>query len=157
MGWIYIGLIVAIVGMPGPPLDPKALEDFARLQHEIGQRVYVTDHEGVERVGTLSAATVSDLTLDLGRHAQQMHADQIQAVDGYDDPITDGLVKGALIGGLLGLVAIQARGSSGGVWKPILGGVAFYGGIGALFDRGHHARTPIYRTPPATIVVRLRW
>jgi uncharacterized protein YcfJ len=81
-----------------------------------------------------------------------MSRNLIVRVDRAPDSNVDGVVKGALIGLLIGSVAESCVSGSDG--RYLLQGALTYGGIGYLFDRGHTARQLVYRAPAASGMMR---
>ena len=83
------------------------------------------------------------VTVLIGQQSVEMNRDAILSVERARDTNTDGVIKGALVGLLVGWIAETNTPNANG--RYLFQGVLTYGGLGYLFDRGVTARQPLYR------------
>jgi hypothetical protein len=148
---VILGIVLAMVGLPGQPSE-AALAEFDRIQQHIGRDVILVDTTGLVMEGRVVAATSSTLDLGFGAHVRSFPADGIARVDRQRDSPIDGLVKGLVIGAVMGALSRNAR------WTGAL--MSTYGGLGLALDANHQAREPIYRAPDpkrVTMQATIRW
>jgi hypothetical protein len=147
MGYLIVPLIFGIISLPDPSQSPDRLADFARLRKAVGEVVYLTDGNGQERRLTLLEAGEHEVTLSNGAQSIVMQKDAVFTVDRARDRTIDGLLKGAAIGLVMGLlVESEIPGSDGSI---IASGMLAYGTVGYLLDRASTARQPLYRGRPS--------
>lgn len=140
MGFLVLPAIIVII--LAPDLTPAdKLADFSRFATAQGEEVAVVDMFGAERIGRVVAASEANVTLQFGGATRAFDRADVFKADRLRDGNGDGLVKGMLVGGLLGWIAAMELGAAHG----FAGSVAVYGGIGYLMDRANTNRTPIYR------------
>lgn len=146
MEWLLIPTLVMAIGMPAHPGRSAALTRFDRIARETGHTLVVRGADGVVRVGRLTASDMNGLTLDTGARRITMPAAEVTYVDRDGDPVWDGFLKGAAWGALLGAVVIGEGGPDGSrALVSSMVTMVSYGVIGAVIDRNHHGRTPVYR------------
>ena len=114
--------------------------------------VYVTNLDGVERKGRVLAATDEGLRLVFGGRETLLPWAEIARVDRRGDPVWDGALKGAVIGGALyGLMVLTSDVREyDGAGDFVLGGAVGWGVVGAIADAFHIARSSVFVGPAAT-------
>ena len=145
MGYLIFPLIIGIIAAPSPLASPQELADFKRIQRALNQEVYLRDSTGQERVVNILGVGTDTVTVEIGRQWMTVNRDAVIAVDRVHDGNTDGVIKGALVGLLLGS-AIEAA-MSDGDGRYLRRGAVTYGALGYLFDRQNVARQKVYRAP----------
>jgi hypothetical protein len=143
MEFLFLPLIIGAMAVPAPSPSAERLADFSRIRDAIREEVYIVDSAGQERRVTIVQAGDQAVTVLVGQQSVQMNRDAIVGVDRARDTTTDGVIKGALIGLLVGLIAETNTPNPNG--RYLLQGVITYGGLGYLFDRSHVSRQPLYR------------
>ncbi|MGE5242932.1 MAG: hypothetical protein ACM3SQ_01710 [Betaproteobacteria bacterium] len=129
------------------PTCAGAQDDLARVKRSIGDRVDITEADGIVISGVLRDVTTGTLALD----GHEVALDSVLKIDRHGDPIWDGMLIGAGVG--LALSPISAEGCLDGSRIPcVLGPMVLYGGIGALWDSLHVGRKTIYRRAPTSPV-----
>jgi hypothetical protein len=152
-----IGCAVAalLVSTSGPA---TAQESFTALQRALrpGDTVYVTDHSGAERHGSVAAVGPSSLKLTLDGVEREWAEADVREVRRRGDSVKNGAIIGMIGGGVMGgiggsLVAqlFVNEGASGtGPFLSFLAlGMAGGAGIGAAIDGLIPGRTVVYRQP----------
>jgi uncharacterized protein YcfJ len=142
MEFLIVPLLIGVMAVPAPLPPAEQLADFTRLAKAVDEEVYIVDSNGQERRVTLLEAGDQAVRFMVGQQTLEMSRDAIVRVDRVRDRNIDGIVKGALIGLLIGGIAEANTSGSEAYW---LRGMLAYGGIGYLFDVGHVARQPVYR------------
>jgi hypothetical protein len=143
MGYLILPLIIGIISTPTPP--SPALNDFTRIRRALNQEVYLRDNSGQERVVSVLGVGADAVTVEVGRQWMTINRDAVLAVDRLRDGNTDGVIKGALIGLILGSAIESAMSDGNG--RYLLRGAVTYGALGYLFDRQNVARQKLYRAP----------
>jgi hypothetical protein len=143
MEFLFLPLIIGALALPAPSPSAERLADFTRIRDAVREEVYIVDSAGQEGRVTILQAGDQAVTVLVGQQSVQMSRDAIVGVDRARDTTTDGVIKGALIGLLVGLIAETNTPNADG--RYLLQGVVTYGGLGYLFDRGHVSRQALYR------------
>jgi hypothetical protein len=146
MGFLLVPLVIGVITLPAPSPSDERLADFARIRKAVDEEVYLVDSAGQERRVTILQAGDRAVTVLVGQQSVQMSRDAVVRVERMRDTNVDGVIKGALLGLLVGL-AIEANAPNGN-GRFLLQGVLTYGGLGYLFDRGNVSRQPLYKAPP---------
>ena len=143
MEFLFLPLIIGAMALPAPSPSAERLADFTRIGDAVREEVYLVDSAGQERRVTILQAGDQAVTVLIGQQSVQMNRDAILSVERARDTTTDGVIKGALVGLLVGWIAEANTPNAKG--RYFLQGVLTYGGLGYLFDRGVTARQPLYR------------
>ena len=152
MEFLFLPLVIGLMALPAPSPSADRLADFTRLRDLAREEVYVIDTSGQERRLTIVDAGDAAVTFLVGQQSLEMSRDSLFVSIGRATATLTALIKGALIGLLIGSVAEGCASGSDG--RYLLQGALTYGGIGYLFDRGHAARQPVYRAPAASGMMR---
>ena len=141
MGYLFLPTLIFVIAFPGyTPADKLA--DFRRFAAAQDEEVAVVDIFGAERIGRVVAASETSITLGLVSGTRTFDRGDVVKADRLRDGNGDGLMKGMLIGGMIGLFAGPQSQSAG----AFVGGVSVYAGIGYLLDRMSTNRAPLYRS-----------
>jgi hypothetical protein len=146
MEFLFLPLIIGAMAVPAPSPSAERLADFTRIRDAVDEDVYLVDSAGQERRVTILQAGDQAVTVLVGQQSVQMNRDAIVRVDRARDTTTDGVIKGALVGLLVGWIAEANTPNANG--RYLLQGALTYAGLGYLFDRGHVARQALYRATP---------
>ena len=161
MGLLIFPLMIVLIAVPGIPVSAGVLADFSRLQKAQNADVAVLDQTGIERIGRLMKATDTNVTLQFGSTTHTLERADVFSADRLRDSTKDGVVKGAIFGLLVGLIAMQGFDSSDQFPEAVVASMTVYGGVGYLLDRAHTSRAPLYRAPklqpPTPVTVRLKF
>ncbi|MCL4844925.1 MAG: hypothetical protein KJ066_00185 [Acidobacteria bacterium] len=113
--------------------------------------IYVTDVNGVERTCVLVAVEAQGLRVAVPAGDLVVPWTEIDVVWRKGDPVWDGFLKGAAIGGGVNLLLVGVTGDSLGDGMSRAGWVAraavSWGVIGALIDAMHVGRSPVFIAP----------
>jgi len=135
-----------------PALSPESAEalprpssaiDFTRLPIRVGDVIAVTRPSGTLTQGRLTAIEHDALSID----GMTFDARSTLRVERVGDPVWDGFLKGAAVGG--GLVAIE-----GGRGGSIAAGLLIYGAIGAAIDKAVTGRRTVLGSVPVDALGR---
>jgi hypothetical protein len=139
-------LLVAIVPMTA---NAQALNDFSRLAKALNKDISLVEADGTVREGRLVAAGPDGVTMRFASGTKVFKADQIASAERLKDGIGDGAIKGAIFGGLMGLLVFAGSSDDYNTSRagPWLTSTVFYSGLGFVLDLAHTAREPIYRSP----------
>lgn len=140
MGFLTLPAIIVVILLPGFT-SADALADFGRFATAEGQEVAVVDMFGTERLGRIVAATDTNVTMGFGAGTHTFERADVLKADRLRDGNGDGLLKGAVIGALVGWLAAMDLGTARGFSSSI----AVYGGMGFLLDAANKNREPLYR------------
>ena len=138
--------VLFVMFVATPAAHAQRLEDFSGFSRAIGKEVSVVDRSGLIREGIVEAATADDVQLRFGSATQWFPRAEIASAERLKDESSDGAVKGALWGILLGLMPNQGGGSFAQYWQT----VALFAAAGYLFDAMETNRQPLYRAPSAS-------
>lgn len=143
MGFLTLPAIIVVMLLPG--FTPAgALADFSRFADAQGEEIAIVDMFGAERLGRIVAASDASVTLAFGAGPQTFNRADVLKADRLRDGTGDGLLKGAVIGALVGWMAAMELGTARGFASSI----AVYGGIGFVLDYANTNRAPLYRPKP---------
>jgi len=145
MGYLIFPLVIGIIAAPTPLASSQELTDFTRIQRALNQDVYLRDSSGQERVVSILGVGTDTVTVSIGRQWMTFNRDAVIAVDRVHDGNTDGVIKGALVGLILGSAIESAMSNGNG--RYLLRGAITYGALGYLFDRQNVARQRVFRAP----------
>jgi hypothetical protein len=106
-----------------------------------GDTVYVLDHALRETVGVFGRRTDDGIRLMVGGELRDFPMADVQQITRRGgDPIWNGALVGAAIGGVAAGVSTEHVGMA-------VGGAVIYGAIGALVDWAVPGRVSVYRAP----------
>jgi hypothetical protein len=170
---------VAVLFAPTTPLD--AQESFPGLQYILrpGDTVFVTDDTGTVTRGRLAAVGPSTLRLVADGTEREWSAATIRRLERRGDSLKNGIIAGAVSGGLFGFFGLATAGGGGGGEafpivasdRDILIALGALTGAGAAIGAGVDAlipgRTLVYQRPsrrakvvpfvtPTVMAMRLR-
>ena len=140
-------IIIGIIACPDIGPSKEALGDVSRIRHALAETVYVVEDDGLERYGRLLQADSTKLTLAAGARAITIETDRVARVDRPRDRTIDGVVKGAAVGFILGVLGHQ--GLNGSARGFISGQMVAFAGLGYVLDVAHAKRTPVYQAGDA--------
>lgn len=113
--------------------------------------IYVTDVNGVERTCVLVAVEPEGLIVAVPAGELVVSWHEVAVVRRRGDPVWDGFLKGAAIGGGVNLLLVGVTGDSLGDGLSRAGWVAnaalWWGLTGALIDALHVGRSPVFIAP----------
>ena len=144
----------------GVPRDVLRIALLLALASPVGARAQDAPPEGVEQVlvrreggdelrGQLLRLGPETLTLLVEGQRIDLPISSVVRMDSGGDPVRNGALIGALIGGgFCALVCGQGVGSAAEVPMAVLVSAVFWGGVGAGIDAMIPGRTTIYRRPP---------
>jgi hypothetical protein len=132
-----IGLAIALSSAVAAAQTPP---DFSALRAGVGDKVVVTDAEGVEVGGRLTALSPSTLSID-GYAFTPAEAIKIERPG---DSVWDGAAIGYGVGALFGLTIGSEACLHSAIWRCVNAGGITYGLLGALIDFAHKGRRTIY-------------
>lgn len=113
---------------------------------ESGDTIFVLDTMSREVRGVFGELTGSGITLMVDGKIRELPFSEVRRVTRYGgDPLWNGVLIGAAVGGL--------SGAAFGGAAPAVGGAVFYGGIGALVDMVRKGRVVVYDTPRPSVTV----
>ena len=139
-------LLLLFVLVPAPEPSAKAMMVFSRFARGAGKEISLVDKDGTVREGRLVSATADAVTMEFASGRRTFAKADVTSADRLRDSNTDGLIRGAVFGGVLGLIVFGAYDANprGGVWLQVMG---TYGAIGWTIDALNKNRQPIYRAP----------
>lgn len=138
-----IGLSVGVFLLAGPCAHADPATSFSELKGLVrsGETLRVQDTGGTSWTGALVEVTDSAIVLGALGVRREFDGSVVRRIEKNRDGVRNGIIWGALVG----LLATQ------GCPRPrspcVVGGIAFWGGIGALLDRAHRGWTLVYEAP----------
>ena len=142
-------VIRVLLGALSLAVPAEARQD-PKLTDARGHQVAIIDTDKREWQGRLLEVGKDALTVELDSNARQFPIDTVKRVDVEGDRVIDGVIKGALFGGVLGALATAE-------FRGALSGAMVYGLIGAGLDALNHCRHTVYRAPAAVARIKVSW
>lgn len=141
--FVIVFLALAHGTVSGQPANSPA-ELAARL--ESGHTIFVLDTMSREVRGVFGELTGSGITLMVDGKLRELPFAEVRRVTRHGgDPLWNGVLIGAAVGGL--------SGAAFGGAAPAVGAAVFYGGIGALVDMVRKGRVVVYDAPRPSVTV----
>ncbi len=147
MGFIIVPLLIIGLAAPSNP-SAETLSNFSRFSKAIGQEIALVDRDGVVREGILTAAATDSVNVCFGSGTTTISREVVVSAERLRDSQKDGAIKGAVLGAIGGLFALQGYSSKSGALAGWAGSVAIYASIGWAFDALQTHQEPIYRAAP---------
>lgn len=160
MGVLLVPMLIIIALAPTPQPSDAALADFSRFSKALGQNVTLVDREGTVREGLVSSSTADSVTLAFGAGERIFARADVIKAERSRDGVKDGIIKGALFGGIVGVFAAQGYRSQNEAIAGWFGSVAIYSGIGWAMDASQKHPETIYRNasaPAAAVKLAVRF
>jgi hypothetical protein len=121
-----------------------------------GQHVFVIDSDSREWQGKLIKVSADSLEIDGESGVRRFELGRVRRVDSDGDSVHDGLIKGAIFGGLM--AAIFSPSNYRG--QAMIGGAVAYGLIGLGMDALNSSKHTVYRgaaAPAAQVAMKVSW
>ena len=132
-----------------PCFAQDAGEGSTALRRFVGREVRVLDDRGVERRGTLAAASADGVRLLNASGEVIVPTAGILRVDRRGDSLKEGFILGMLWPAVMWpLGAAQGADSEAEAWAALPLAMALWGGVGAGLDGLHKGWTTVYRGQP---------
>ena len=119
-----------------------------RLRDSRGQHVSIIDADRREWQGRLLEVAADALVIEFESAPRKFSVFEVNRVDADGDSVRDGLAKGAIFGGFIGLLAARDA-------RAVLGGASVYGLVGLGLDALNNCRHTIYRPSAASARITL--
>jgi len=128
----------------------------------VGQTVWVTTVDGRHVDGKIASVSALELVVENDAPLTRLRWSEVGMLEtDTQDPIMDGLAKGAIIGGLSGgigaavIMSSICNGCDNGsdAMRFAIVGAGIGAGVGALVDVSRHRRRQVYRGSPSVSVV----
>ena len=131
--------------------DRAALASLTRT----GAEVYVTNRDGLERRGRITAVGDEGVHITFAGRVQVLPWEEVVTVDRRGDSVADGALKGGGIALALYWLGALAAGAQSDEAIAFAGSAALtWGTIGAIVDALHVGRTRVFVGPSATLTAR---
>jgi len=149
-----VALVLALLAVPeasrGEERGGEVPASTSRLEALAAQRpaIYVTDVNGIERTCVLVAVHAEGLRVAVPAGDLVVPWAEIDVVWRRGDPVWDGFLKGAAIGGGVNLLLVGGSlgdGVSRSGW--VARAAVSWGLIGAVIDAMHIGRSPVFVAP----------
>lgn len=151
--------LIALLIVPALAQAQQAAATFEQLQVLVkpGDTLWITDMSGTEFTGRLLGISHDAIEVEVAEESRRLTASEVQRiVQRHADPVTNGLLIGAGVGGGLAAVGIavacaQEDASCRGDGPVIALGIAIWAvlgaGIGAIVDVLHKSKREVYLAP----------
>lgn len=147
-----IAATLALACMLGPTAASAQTADDTAQRARTGDTIFVTDLAGqTSRARLVSIST--DSVRVLSPAARDIPLDQLLRIDKLGDPLRDGFLRGAVVGGAVGAFAALTQGDFPYSLLKVTTGMAEFALIGGLVDWLHRGHTTIYRAPEKSVTV----
>lgn len=143
MGFLILPAILMLL-VPSNAAEAQHTE-FERFAKAMNETISIVDQEGLVHEGELVDVTPDAVSMKFGSTTEVFKRDQIARGERLSDRSTDGLVKGAIFGAVMGLLVLEAYPDA--KVSSFVTSVSIYGGIGWLLDAGQTNRETLYQTP----------
>jgi len=134
---VLLLVLPLLVAAPAQPAESQT----DRLKSSRGQHVAVIDEDRREWQGKLREVEADKLVIDIDSATRAFELTKVRRVDADGDRVIDGAIKGAIFGGLTGLLV------SGGRSQALVVGGATWGLVGIAIDALTRCRHTVYRSP----------
>jgi hypothetical protein len=147
------GTLLIVLFVSSAAVGQEADETAQRPRVPHGATIFVLDKQGVEHRGRFVRFDGQELVMSVGEDERGYKRDVIARIERSGDSLKNGAIAGAIVGGLMGLLAASLQAEDLGQWiKGVAISTGFYTAIGTGVDAAVQGRTRVYQSWPAAPV-----
>ena len=134
------------------PVNVEAT-DSNKLRSVGGKQVFVIDRDHLEWQGKLLETTDTSITIETSDGVRRFLLKDLVRVDADGDRVRDGIIKGAIFGGVIAGIFVAPYGGA-----QVIPQAAFaYALIGGALDAMNHSKQTVYRGAAPQVAFKVSW